>query len=144
MTIKRYVPREPSFISTQFFVLNLDGWFGILPNKFLFFQYSTIMLSYKSQIINIFLSSRDTFFFRYFIIMLICNCFWIILLRSFWNFVILSAILWPIKSLDVSAVFFNCFFRSSFKCLYCRLFSLIKKFLTLFWISRLKWIALHF
>ena len=30
-----YTPCESSFISTQFLVLNLDGWFGVLSNKFI-------------------------------------------------------------------------------------------------------------
>ena len=33
-----YVPRASSFISTQFFVLNLDGWFGVLSNKLIIFD----------------------------------------------------------------------------------------------------------
>ena len=28
-----YIPRDLSFVSTQFLVLNLDGWFGVLPIK---------------------------------------------------------------------------------------------------------------
>ena len=36
-----------SFISTQFFVLNLDGWFDeLLSNKFIIFWYSIIILLY--------------------------------------------------------------------------------------------------
>ena len=31
-----YTPYDSSFISIQFLVLNLDGWFSALPNKFLF------------------------------------------------------------------------------------------------------------
>ena len=31
---------------------------------------------------------RDISFFRYFLVMLICNCFWVVLLRSFWDFFI--------------------------------------------------------
>ena len=45
-----------------------------------------------------------SYFFRYFFIIFICNCFWIILLWVFETFVILSAILLPIKSLVPSAV----------------------------------------
>ena len=42
-----YVSRESSFISTQFVILNLDGWSGVLPNRFTFI-YSIITLLYKS------------------------------------------------------------------------------------------------
>ena len=31
---------------------------------------------------------RDISFFRYFFVMLICNCFWVVLLWSFWDFFI--------------------------------------------------------
>ena len=33
-----YVPRDSSFISTQFLVLNVDGWFVVSPNKFITFD----------------------------------------------------------------------------------------------------------
>ena len=55
-----YVPHESSFVSTQFFVLNLMGWFGVLSNKF----FDIPLLSYyiKYQIINKFsLFSRDIY-----------------------------------------------------------------------------------
>ena len=39
-----YVPRESSFISTQLFVLNLVGWFGVLSKKFIIFRYSSFIL----------------------------------------------------------------------------------------------------
>ena len=32
-----YVPRESSFILTQFFVFNLDDWLGVSPTNVLFF-----------------------------------------------------------------------------------------------------------
>ena len=32
-----YVPHESSFISTQFFVFNLDDWLGVSPTYLLFF-----------------------------------------------------------------------------------------------------------
>ena len=38
-----YVPRESSFSSTQFFVLDLDGWFDALSNKFIIFWYSLFL-----------------------------------------------------------------------------------------------------
>ena len=35
-----YVPRASSFISTQLFVLKLDGWFGVLPTNLSFSEIS--------------------------------------------------------------------------------------------------------
>ena len=32
------------YVPTQFFVLNLSGWFGVLSNKFIIFWYSFIIL----------------------------------------------------------------------------------------------------
>ena len=37
------------FISVQFFVLNLDNWFGVLSSKFIFFD---ILLSYYYTNLN--------------------------------------------------------------------------------------------
>ena len=90
-----YVLRASSFISTQFFVLNLVGWFDLLCNKFIIFWYFIIILLYYSQIINDFLSFfwRYIPFFKCFFITFICNCSWIILLWSFRDFRNLSAIL---------------------------------------------------
>ena len=78
------VLHESSFISAQFFVLNLVGWFGVLSKNFIIFWYSIIILYNWSQIINIFLSSFWKYMscFRYFFIILICNFLWII----FWFF----------------------------------------------------------
>ena len=49
-----YVPRASSFISIQFFVLSLIGWFDVLSNKFiifLIFHYYTITLNIRLSII---------------------------------------------------------------------------------------------
>ena len=75
-------------MSTQFFVLNLDGWFGMLSNKFLFFDIFDILyyyINHRSSIVFC-LSSGDISFIRYFFIMFVCNCFWIILSWTFWDF----------------------------------------------------------
>ena len=79
----------------------------------------------------IFLSSfwRYIFFFRNLFIMLICNCFWIILLWTFWsprNF-ISNFITNQITS--CFNCFLNCSFWISFKRICSRLFNMIKKFL---------------
>ena len=52
--------------------------------------------------------------------------------KFFENFEILLAMLLPIKSAVASAFFLNYYFWSSFKCICCRLFGIIKKFLTIF------------
>ena len=36
------------FISTQFFILNLDGWFDVLSDESIIFWYSIITLYYVS------------------------------------------------------------------------------------------------
>ena len=41
-----YLSRTPSFISTQIFVVNLDGWLGVISIKCISFWYSIITLSY--------------------------------------------------------------------------------------------------
>ena len=41
-----YFPHELSFISTQFSVLNLVGWFGVFSNKLIIFCYYIILLLY--------------------------------------------------------------------------------------------------
>ena len=54
-----YVPCVPSFISTQFFVLNLVSWFGVLSNKFIifwFFDFSLLYYYINIKIIKNFLS----------------------------------------------------------------------------------------
>ena len=38
-----YVPRELPFISTHFFVLNLDDWFGVLSSKFILYMYIPLL-----------------------------------------------------------------------------------------------------
>ena len=60
---------------------------------------------------------------KYFFIMLICNCFWIISCKVLNAFVFLLEILLPIKLSVASAVFWIAHFE--------RLLSMIKKFLTI-------------
>ena len=96
-----YVSRDSSFISTQFFVLNLDAWFVVWSKKLLFFE--ILLLSYyinlRSLIIcflfsgDIYLSLSSPIFSPSFVTIseLLCG-------KVFETFVILSAILSPIKS----------------------------------------------
>ena len=129
-----YASRASPFISIQFFVLKLDGWFSVLSNKFIPLWYYFINL--RSSII--FCISSYIFFFGYFFIMLICNSLWIILLWVFLNFRNFTVIrLSYCISNCITNQFTSCFccflnysFRSSFKWICCRLFSMIKKFLT--------------
>ena len=128
-----YVPRKSSFISTQFFVLNLVDWFIVLSQKFIIFWYSIIVLLYLSQIINNFLSFfwRYISFFRYFFIMFICSCFWFFFFffcKVFEIFVILSAILLSIKH-HLLLLFLELVFWDILKNICNRLFGMIKKFL---------------
>ena len=46
-----YVPRDSSFISIQFLVLNLDNSFFVSSNKFIILWYSVIMLFYITVLI---------------------------------------------------------------------------------------------
>ena len=106
-----YVHGSSSIVSTQFFVLNLVGWFGLLSNKFiipLLYYYINI------KIINSFLSFlwRYISFFRYFFIIVICNYLWIILCELFETLIVLLTILLPIRSRVASAVFWMTVFES--------------------------------
>ena len=82
-----YFNRDSSFISTQIFVLNLAGWFGVLANKFIIFDipslYHYINIKTISNLLFFFWKCKS--FFRYFFIILICNCVWIILIVNFFK-----------------------------------------------------------
>ena len=114
-------PGDSSFIWSQFYVLNSDGWFVVSFIKSIIFWYSFIILINQSWLINYLLSFfwRYMSFFRYFsikfsIFIFICNCFWIILwwiLKYSKSFVILLAILLSIKSPVPSAVLWIALFK---------------------------------
>ena len=134
-----YASHESSFISIQFFVLNFVDWFGVycltsllrfdipllhfyinikfINNFWSFFWiyiYNIYIYIYISvYFIYIYKIYIYIYFFRYFFIILIC--LQIILFECFETFVILSAILLPIKSPVASTVFLNFSFWSSFK-----------------------------
>ena len=127
---------ESSFILTQFLVLNLAGWFWCLTNL-LFFDitllYYYILL--KSSIIfclfsgNICLSLRISLWSLLFSSSF--NCFWIILWSS-WG---LCDFLCNFITNQVTSCFYsfyNCSFWGSFKCIYGKLLSMIKKLLIIF------------
>ena len=101
-----YVACDSSFISTQFLVLNLDGWFVVSSNNFFWYSIITyyhinlwsliifcLFLIYVFVCISIFLS-------------IMCNIFfWIVLLRNFWDLCNSFSIFFAIKSPVAFAVF---------------------------------------
>ena len=115
--------------------LNLDGWFSVLPNKLINFWYSIIMLLYQSQIL---ISSFLSFFRRYtslfmylFIKSFVFNCLWTIMQISSWGFHNFISHFVNNEITSCLCSFLNCSFWNSFKCICCRLFSIIKNFLPL-------------
>ena len=97
------------------------------------YYHAVILISVDQQFPIIFL--RYMAFFKYFFIVLIFNCLWIILLWIFWNFCdfISNFVINQITSCFFS--FLNYSSESSFKSICCRFLSMIKKFLTLFYHS---------
>ena len=72
------------------------------------------------------------FFFRYFFIMLICNCFWIISLWIFWNSRNFISNLITNQITSCLCCFLNDSLRKGFKYVCCKLFNVIKRFLDVF------------
>ena len=122
-------PLDWSFIWIQFFVLNLDSWFGVLSSKFIIFWHSALYYYANlnsSMIFCIFSGDLFVFFHHLFGIsisflassssklflrlLLFHQVFYCQLNHSFYSFL-------------------NCSIWSSFCCICCRFFSTIKKFL---------------
>ena len=139
-----YLPRKLSFISTQYFVLNLDGWFVALSRKFIIFWYFINLLLYKYQTINNFLLFfwRNIFFFRYFFIIIIRNCFWIIMWWTSWDLCYIVSEFITNQITNCLHCFLNCSFWSNFKCICCRVFKMIKMFLAAFTVFKFLLISL--
>ena len=99
-----YVPRELSFISNQFFVLNLDGWFGVLCNKFAILRYSIIVLLnyYIDLNLSIIYCLSSGYIYLSFCIYVSLPSVSEVFLVFFCNFI---SIFSPIKSSVASAVF---------------------------------------
>ena len=109
--------RLSSFISTQFFTLSLDGWLSLSSKGFIISWYSfpftfTLILVYQEFAvfflrIYIFISLAISIFSNSFIATseLFCGEF-------FETFVILSAVLLPIKSSVAYAIFWIAFLRA--------------------------------
>ena len=110
-----YVPCDSSFISTQFLLLNLDDWFVVSSNKLIIFWYSFIIsycyINLRSLIIFC-PCSRDIYLFLS--ISLPCSIFSSELFRgeNFGTVVILSVVLFPIKSPVAPAVFWIALFEA--------------------------------
>ena len=98
--------------------------------------YYFLMLYYyiHFKIINNFLSFfwRYISFFRYFFIVLICNCLWVILFWIFWKFCDFIRNFISNQITSCICYFLNYSFWISFKCICCRLFSMIRKCLAVF------------
>ena len=128
-----YVPRESSFISIHFFVLNLDGWFSILFNRFLIFWYSNL----RSLIIfclfawGIYLSLGVSLWLSIFSVtfITISILFYGEILKTF---VIILAVLLPTRSPVASAVFWIAFSEAILSASYGGLFSMIRKVFAVF------------
>ena len=134
-------PLDSSFISIQFFVLNLDGWFDAYYLTNLLFFDIPLLYCYTNLNSSIIccLSSRDTYLFLVRPLDLLCLrpskyiCqllfhHLVIFYSFFWNthYFISNFITNQITSCFCG--FLNCFFWCSFYCICCRFFSTIKKF----------------
>ena len=120
-----YLPCVSSFISNQSFVLNLDGWFGVLTNKFIIFN---ILLLYyytnhRSSIICFFVSG-DTYLSLDISVShsTISKLFQVNFFRHLWFYQQFY------EQLNCISCFLNCIFWSNFNCICCRFFSMIKAF----------------
>ena len=114
-----YVPLDSSFLSTQFFVLNLDSWFGVLSNKFIIFDIQLLYyytnlnssiisyLFYGDIYLSFGISVLSSFVFK-------CNSFKCNSFGDFETLITWSAILLPIKSPVSSAVFWIILFEAVF------------------------------
>ena len=126
--------RYVSLFRYFFIILNCNCFWIILLWIFLRLRDSATARLFYSQFINNFLAFfwKYISFFRYFFAMPICNCIRIILLWNFLGFhnVIRKFITSQIVS--YACCFFNKPSWSSFKCIWSRLFSIIKRFLNIF------------
>ena len=109
-----YTSHESIFTSIQFLVLNLDAdLMYFLSFFFLFFDIPSLCyyINLTSSIVLVFLLEIYVLFFSYFFTMHIFNCLQIVFCEGFAIFVILPAILLPVKS---PAELQNCFLSCSF------------------------------
>ena len=107
-----YVPRNPSFFSTPFLILNLDALFYVLSNKFIIFIYSITIYYYYINLrwsIIFCLYSGDIYLPLNISPSFVSGLFFC---DVFETLVILSTILFPIKSRVASAVFSIAYFEA--------------------------------
>ena len=108
------IPRVSSFISIQFFVLNLDFRFGVLSNRFIIFWFSifSYYIKFRSSIICC-PFSRDLYLsFGISLSSSIFSVFKLFCGELLETFVILYTNLLPIKSLVSAAVFWIAFYET--------------------------------
>ena len=126
-----HISRHPSFISIQFLVLNLDGWFAVSSNKLLLFDIPLLYYFILRSLLIYFPFSREIYISpstpSTFVAVSELPCGKVIGI-----FVISSTILFQIKSPVASAVYLNCSFWSTFEWNRRKLFSMINKFPVLF------------
>ena len=96
----------------------------------MFHYYATISIL-DHQCLLVFLLDI-IYFFRFFFIVLICKCLWIILLSVFWNPPSFIANFIANQITSWFSCFLNCSFWKSFKWIRSRFFSKITKFLAIF------------
>ena len=129
-----YVPRESSFISTQFFVLNFDDWFAVFSNKLVIF-YILLFYYIESQITHNFLGFFQKVYILWYFYFTF-SCFWKVLWWSFWDFWFYQRFYYQSSNQFLQQFFFFffwiAFFRSSFECTCTRMLCLIKTFLAVF------------
>ena len=110
-----YLPFASLFISTQFLFLNLDGWFVVLSNRLITFDIPLLYYHYYYYYYYYYYYHHDYYYYYYYInYPLILNhqkCFVFVSGQVFETLVILSAILFTIKSLVASVVFWMTLFE---------------------------------
>ena len=112
-----HVSRHPSYISTPFLVLNLDGRFAVSSNKFFLFYISLLYYSILRSLLIYFTFSREIY------ISLSTPSTFVAVSDLFCDKVIATFVI-------SSTVLFQ--FGSSFKWTCSKLFNMINKFLVLF------------
>ena len=112
-----YVPRESSFISTQFFVLNFDDWFAVFSNKLVIF-YILLFYYIESQITHNFLGFFQKVYILWYFYFTF-SCFWKVLWWSFWDFWFYQRFYYQSSNQFLQQFFFffflNCFFSKQFR-----------------------------
>ena len=112
-----YVPRESSVISTYVYVLNLDGWFGVLSHKFITFDI-TLLYCYiilRSSITFCLSAGHTSLSLGISLSCLFVTIFGFFCSESFEAFVILLVILLPTKSPVASAAFWISLFEAAWR-----------------------------